>query len=195
MTEGTAVAEAPVNELGLTPELADAVVGTWAEDTETAYVIAPDRILDVLTHLRDAQGYDFLSNLTCVDYLGYGGKLRGDVSERLEIVYNLYSTRRGGGSVALHVRVPDDDTVPTATSVYPGANLQEREVYDLFGVKFDGHPNLRRILLWDGFHGHPMRKDWHEAYYEEDAKPFRSRHPKGDYEFHEDKLPWAKNTT
>ncbi len=195
MTEGTAVAEAPVSDLGLTPELADAVVGTWAEDTETAYVIAPDRILDVLTHLRDAQGYDFLSNLTCVDYQGYGGKLRGDVSERLEIAYNLYSTRRGGGSVALHVRVPEDDTVPTATSVYPGANLQEREVYDLFGVKFDGHPNLRRILLWDGFHGHPKRKDWHEAYYEEDAKPFRSRHPKGDYEFHEDKLPWAKNTT
>ena len=67
MTEGTAVAEAPVSDLGLTPELADAVVGTWAEDTETAYVFAPDRILDVLTHLRDAQDYDFLCNLTCVD--------------------------------------------------------------------------------------------------------------------------------
>ena len=195
MTEATAVAEAPANDLGLEQDLADAVVGTWAEDTEASFVIAPDRILDVLTHLRDASGYDFLSNLTCVDYKGYGGKLRAGISERLEVVYNLYSTRRGGGSIALHVRVPEDDTVPSATSVYPGANLQEREVYDLYGIKFDGHPNLRRILLWDGFNGHPMRKDWHEAYYEEDAKPFRSRHPKGEYEFQEDKLPWAKNTT
>ena len=195
MTEATAVAEAPANDLGLEQDLADAVVGTWAEDTEAAFVIAPDRILDVLTHLRDASGYDFLSNLTCVDYKGYGGKLRTGIDERLEVVYNLYSTRRGGGSIALHVRVPEDDTIASATSVYPGANLQEREVYDLYGVKFDGHPNLRRILLWDGFNGHPMRKDWHEAYYEEDAKPFRSRHPKGEYEFQEDKLPWAKNTT
>ena len=195
MTQAPAVAEAPANDLGLAPELTDAVVGTWAEDTETAYLIAPDRILDVLRHLRDAAGYDFLSNLTCVDYKGYAGKLRAGVDARLEIVYNLYSTRRGGGSIGLHVRVPEDDTVPSATSVYPGANLQEREVYDLFGVKFDGHPNLRRILLWDGFNGHPMRKDWHEAYFEEDVKPFRSRHPKGEYDFHEDKLPWAKNTT
>ena len=84
--------------------------------------------------------------------------------------------------------LPADDTVPSATPVYPGANLQEREVYDLYGITFDGHPNLRRILLWDGFEGHPMRKDWHEAYYEGDAKPFRSRHPKGEYAFHEDKL-------
>jgi NADH:ubiquinone oxidoreductase subunit D/NADH:ubiquinone oxidoreductase subunit C len=195
MTEATAVAEAPANDLGLEQDMADAVLGTWAEDTEAAFVIAPDRILDVLTRLRDASGYDFLSNLTCIDYQGYGGKLRAGIDERLEVVYNLYSTSRGGGSIALHVRVPEDDTIPSATSVYPGANLQEREVYDLYGVKFEGHPNLRRILLWDGFNGHPMRKDWHEAYYEEDAKPFRSRHPKGEYEFQEDKLPWAKNTT
>ena len=94
MTEATAVAEAPANDLGLEQDLADAVVGTWAEDTEASFVIAPDRILDVLTHLRDASGYDFLSNLTCIDYKGYGGKLRAGIDERLEVVYNLYSTRR-----------------------------------------------------------------------------------------------------
>jgi len=81
------VAEAPANNLGLEQDLSDAVVGTWAEDTEPAFVIAPDRILDVLTRLRDAHGYDFLSNLTCVDYQGYGGKLRADIDARLEIVY------------------------------------------------------------------------------------------------------------
>ena len=79
MTEATAVAEAPANDLGLEQDLADAVVGTWAEDTEASFVIAPDRILDVLTHLRDASGYDFLSNLTCIDYKGYGGKLRAGI--------------------------------------------------------------------------------------------------------------------
>ncbi len=195
MSQATAVAEPPVVDIRFEQELADAIVGAWAEDTQKAYMIAPDKILAVLRHLRDVEGYDFLSNLTCVDYKGYGGKLRNDVSERLEVVYRLYSTRIGGGPISLHVRVPQDETVPSATAVFPGANLQEREVYDLFGVKFDGHPNLRRILLWDGFNGHPMRKDWQEAYYEEDVKPFRSRHPKGEYAFHEDKLPWAKNTT
>lgn len=190
MNEATAVAANPFEQ-----ELAAAIVDTWAEDTHKAYVVAADKILDVLRYLRDIEGYDFLSNLTCVDYKGYGGKLRNEISERLEVVYSLYSTRRGGGPISLHVRVPADDTVPSVTDIFPGANLQEREVYDLFGVTFDGHPNLRRILLWDGFNGHPMRKDWQEAYYEEDAKPFRSRHPKGAYAYHEDKLPWAKNTT
>ena len=190
MNEATAVAANPFEQ-----ELAATIVDTWAEDTHKAYVVAADKILDVLRYLRDIEGYDFLSNLTCVDYKGYGGKLRNEISERLEVVYSLYSTRRGGGPISLHVRVPADDTVPSVTDIFPGANLQEREVYDLFGVTFDGHPNLRRILLWDGFHGHPMRKDWQEAYYEEDAKPFRSRHPKGAYAYHEDKLPWAKNTT
>ncbi len=190
MNEATAVAANPFEQ-----ELAATIVDTWAEDTHKAYVVAADKILDVLRYLRDIEGYDFLSNLTCVDYKGYGGKLRNEISERLEVVYSLYSTRRGGGPISLHVRVPADDTVPSVTDIFPGANLQEREVYDLFGVTFDGHPNLRRILLWDGFNGHPMRKDWQEAYYEEDAKPFRSRHPKGAYAYHEDKLPWAKNTT
>ena len=129
-----------------------------------------------------------------MDYSAYGGKARSGVSERFDVVYHLYSTTKGGGALPLHVRVPENETVPSATSVYPGANLQEREVYDLYGIKFDGHPNLRRVLTWEGFNGHPLRKDWKEAYFDDDAKPFRSRHPNGDYEWHEDKIPWGKNT-
>jgi len=173
----------------------DAVIGKWAEDTQEALVIAPDKLTAYLTYLRDRQGYDFLSSVTCVDYSAYGGKLRDGVDERFELVYHLYSTRKGGGPVVLHVRVPENETVASATGVYPGANLQECEVYDLYGIKFEGHPNLRRVLLWDGFNGHPMRKDWKEAYHEADTKPFRSRHPQGDYQWHEDKIPWGKNTT
>jgi NADH:ubiquinone oxidoreductase subunit D/NADH:ubiquinone oxidoreductase subunit C len=173
----------------------DAVIGKWAEDTQEASVIAPDKLTAYLTYLRDRQGYDLLSSVTCVDYSAYGGKLRDGVGERFELVYHLYSTQKGGGPAVLHVRVPENETVASATGVYPGANLQECEVYDLYGIKFEGHPNLRRVLLWDGFNGYPMRKDWKEAYHEADAKPFRSRHPQGDYQWHEDKVPWGKNAT
>ena len=172
-----------------------AVLARWAEETDPALIVAADKIIDLLTYLRDVEKYDFLSSLTCVDYLTYKGKLRKGISQRFDVVYHLYSTRKGGGHIVLHAPVAKNDTIASATGVFPGANLQEREIYDLYGIKFTGHPNLRRILLWDGFNGHPMRKDWKEAYFEEDEKPFKSRHPKGDYEHQEDKLPWAKNTT
>lgn len=172
-----------------------AVIGTWADDTEKAYFVAPDKLLALLTYLRDHEGYDLLSSVTCVDYSAYKAKLRTGISERFDVVYHLYSTSKGGGALCLHVRVPEGDTVPSATSVYPGANLQEREVYDLYGITFTGHPNLRRVLTWEGFHGHPMRKDWKEAYFEEETKPFKNRHPAIGFEWHEDKLPWKSNST
>ena len=192
-----AVAEAPVVDTSLPYHdgAPGAVIARHGEGADAALVVAPDRLIDLLTHLRDREAYDFLSNVTCVDYAQYKGKLRTGAGERFDVVYHLYSTEKGGGPIALHVRVPRNETVPSATAVYPGANLQECEVYDLYGIKFQGHPNLRRTLMWEGFQGHPMRKDWKEAYYEEDAKPFRSRHPGGDYVWHEDKLPWGKNTT
>jgi NADH:ubiquinone oxidoreductase subunit D/NADH:ubiquinone oxidoreductase subunit C len=202
MSEATAVVTAPPksapaidSNLPYNKAVPGAVIGKWLTETEPALVVAPDRLIDLLTHLRDKEGYDFLSSVTCTDYSAYKGKARAGVAERFDVVYHLYSTKKGGGHLSLRVRVPKNDTVPSATGVYPGANLQEREVYDLYGIKFAGHPNLRRILLWEGFHGHPMRKDWKEAYYEEDAKPFKSRHPNGGYVWHEDKLPWGKNTT
>jgi NADH-quinone oxidoreductase subunit C/D len=194
MSDAVAVAETTEQGLAFHDAVPGAVVGTWAEDTDKAYIVAVDKLIELLTYLRDKQGYDFLSSVTCTDYLNYNGKNRKGISDRFEVVYHLYSTKKGGGHINLHVRVPANDTVPSATSVYPGANLQEREVYDLYGIKFAGHPNLRRILLWEGFHGHPMRKDWKEAYFDEEAKPFRSRHPKGSYNLHEDALPWGKNT-
>jgi NADH-quinone oxidoreductase subunit D/NADH-quinone oxidoreductase subunit C/D len=188
--EATADSSLPYNDV-----VPGAVVGAWTQDTEPALFVAPDKLLPLLTHLRDREGYDFLSGVTCVDYSAYKGKARAGISERFDVVYHIYSTKKGGGPVRLHVRVPQNETVPSATSVYPGANLQEREVYDLYGIKFEGHPNLRRVLTWEGFHGHPMRKDWKEPYFEEESKPFKSRHPEGNYVWHEDKLPWGDNTT
>jgi NADH-quinone oxidoreductase subunit D/NADH-quinone oxidoreductase subunit C/D len=194
--EATVVAEAaPAIEHPLNEAVPGAITGTWADETEAALFVAPDKLLPLLRHLKEEESYDYLSSVTCTDYLGYGGKKRAGIEERFDVIYHLFSTKKGGGSINLHVRVPEGDTLDSATGVYPGANLQECEVYDLYGIRFAGHPNLRRVLTWEGFHGHPMRKDWKEAYFEEDAKPFRSRHPKGGYEWHEDKLPWGKNTT
>lgn len=172
-----------------------AVIGTWSVETDAALVVAPDKLIALLTHLH-GEGYDFLSSVTCVDYSAYKGKARTGIAERFDTVYHLYSTGKGGGPVRLHVRVPNDTlSVPSATAVYPGASLQECEVFDLYGIHFEGHPNLRRVLLWEGFHGYPMRKDWKEAYFEEETKPFKNRHPGGNYLWHEDKLPWKSNAT
>ena len=63
--------------------------------------------------------------------------------------------------------------MPSLFDLYPGADFQEREAWDLMGIKFSGHPDLRRILMWEGFNGHPLQKDWKEAFYVEDDKPFK----------------------
>ena len=198
----TTVADAPVKNDPVAAQsfpygnaVPGAVIGTWTDNGGASLVVAPDKLIALLTHLRDKEQYGFLSNLTCVDYLNYGGKQRSGVTERFEVVYHLYSTHKKGGHLSLRTRVPDGDTIPSATAVYPGANLQECEVYDLYGIRFAGHPNLRRVLMWEGFHGYPMRKDWKEAYFEEESKPFKSRHPAKGYDYHEERLPWGKNTT
>ena len=86
-------------------------------------------------------------------------------------------------------------SVPSLTPIWKGANFQEREVWDMFGIRFDGHPYLRRILLWEGFDGHPLRKDWHEPYYEEEHKPFKSRWPnaEGSTLKAEERVRWRGN--
>ena len=165
-----------------------------AEETDldgSSLVVAADKLPELATHLRDHEDFDLLSNLTAVDYLGYKGRTAED---RFEVVYHLYSTKKGGGPKVLRVRLPENNPVlPSLYGVYRGADLQEREAYDLYGFRFLGHPALRRILLWEGFHGHPMRKDWQEPYFEAESKPFKSRHPDGNYAWAEDRNPWGSN--
>jgi len=172
--------------------LADRIHQALGEGTVTAekdtLVVDPSRLIQVGEYLRDSQdlAYDLLSNVTGVDYLGR--------DPRFEVVYHLYSTSRGSGPLVLKARAPEEDPqVPSLTSVWPSADLQEREVWDLFGIRFPGHPNLKRILLWEGFHGHPMRKDYQEAYYEEPTKPFNSRWPGGQHEPAESKNVYSRN--
>jgi NADH/F420H2 dehydrogenase subunit C len=150
-------------------------------------VIASDKLIEVATFIRDELGYDHLTNLTGVDYIA---------QNEMEVVCHALNTRTGGAPLVFKVRMPRDNAVvPSLTSVWPGADLQEREVWDLMGIKFEGHPNLKRILMWEGFNGHPLRKDWKEAYYEQDAKLFDSRWPGGNYQRGEDRVPFADNVT
>ena len=146
-----------------------------SDDTREGYsgiIVDASLLPEVAKVIRDELDYDYLSSATAVDYFGLE-------EECLEMVYHAYRT---SGGPALVFKAQTDRThaeIPSVTPVWPGADFQEREAWDLFGIRFPGHPNQTRILLWDGFDGHPLRKDWREPYYEEEHKPFESRWPGG----------------
>jgi NADH-quinone oxidoreductase subunit C/D len=148
-------------------------------------VVDKSHLVEVAQAIRDELGFDYLSSATAVDYLG--------ISDHLEMVYHAYRTT-GGPALVFKAQTPRDNAeIPSLIDIWPGADFQEREAWDLYGIKFPGHPNLRRVLLWEGFNGHPMRKDWHEAYYEEEHKPFESRWPGGHVHRAEELNPYGKN--
>jgi NADH-quinone oxidoreductase subunit C len=135
-------------------EFGDAVVATRADRGDATAAVERARIVDVLAFLRedDACSFEMLSDVTAVDYLGD--------AVRFEMVYHLYSVARNH-RVRVTARVPESDpVVASVVSLYPSANWMEREVFDLYGIRFEGHPDLRRILLYDEFEGHPLRKDY-----------------------------------
>lgn len=158
------------------------------EDTRQGYsgiIVDRNHLVEVAQVLRDELGFDYLSSATAVDYHG--------ISDHLEMVYHAYRTA-GGPALVFKAQTPRDDAeIPSLIDVWPGADFQEREAYDLYGIRFTGHPNLKRILLWDGFNGHPMRKDWKEAYYEEEHKPLESRWPEGWVHRAEERNVYGKN--
>ncbi|MFM7075070.1 MAG: NADH-quinone oxidoreductase subunit C [Planctomycetaceae bacterium] len=121
---------------------------------QTRVVVPAAEAHGLLAALR-AEGFDLLVDVTCVDYLEYRGATR-----RYGLVYLLAST---GGGQRLTVRVFLDDpqpAIPTVVDVWPGAEWLEREVWDMFGIRFEGHPDLRRLLMPEAFTAHPLRKDY-----------------------------------
>lgn len=149
-----------------------------SQDAREGYggvLVNPTRLLEVAQYIKDVLGYDYLSSATAVDYLGEGNSS----SDHLEMVYHAYRTTGGSALVFKSETERDNAVLPSLTPVWMGADFQEREAWDLYGIQFSGHPNLKRILLWEGFNGHPMRKDWKEAYYEQEHKPFGNRWPEG----------------
>ncbi len=160
------------------------------DDTRQGYggiIVDKSRLLEVATAMRDEMGYDYLSSATAVDYQG--------IEDSMEMVYHAYKTTGGPALLFKAQTDRNNPVIPSLIDVWPGADFQEREAYDLYGIKFPGHPNLKRILLWEGFNGYPMRKDWHEAYYEEDHKPFESRWPDGWVRRAEEKNIYGKNVS
>ncbi len=145
------------------------VVRAGVDAGQVAVHIPAARLLDVMQFLRDdpACRFEQLTDVTCVDYLHFPGAV-----DRYGVIYLLLSlTHNHRLCVKCFVNDPDPQ-VPTATGVWPGAEWPEREVYDMFGIRFAGHPDLRRILTWDGFQAYPLRKDY----------PVRGRGEREDYE-------------
>jgi NADH-quinone oxidoreductase subunit C len=131
--------------------IGDAFLSAKDEVGEVSIDVARERVADVLTTLRDRFEYQQLMEIAGVDY--------PERPERFDVCYHLLSVTRNH---RLRVRVTTDEEkpVPTVTTVYPVAGWLEREVFDLYGVLFEGHPDLRRILTDYGFRGHPFRKDF-----------------------------------
>jgi len=119
-------------------------------DFATVYVPA-EQVVATCQALRDSLGFEVLAEVTCADYLPR--------APRYEVVYHLLSVSKRL-RLRLKVRVAADGTVPTVQPVYPGAGWLEREVWDMFGIVFDGHNDLRRLLMPEDWEGHPQRKDY-----------------------------------
>ncbi len=137
---------------------------------QTTIVVPKDKLHTVLKFLREDEqsAYDFLSDVTAVDYLNYPGVEK--TGGRFAVVYNMASTKFNRRFFVKAHLEPTLDTsgtaddpglhLPSACDIWPGAEWTEREVFDMFGIRFDGHPDLRRILLWEGFPAYPLRKDY-----------------------------------
>jgi NADH-quinone oxidoreductase subunit C len=121
----------------------------------TRVVVSRDQLLDVMRLLKEQQGFDLLVDVTCVDYLNFR-----DAKDRFGLVYLLASTATNERiTIRVYLNEPDLH-VPSVYSVWKGADWLEREVYDMFGIQFDGHPDLRRILMPEEFAAFPLRKDY-----------------------------------
>jgi len=153
-------------------------------------LVEPANLVAVAEHLRDAGPirYDYLTSLQSVHY-----------EDCIEVNYHLDSTANPGKLIELRVRtseVEGEGEVPSLIHVWRGADFQEREVYDMMGVRFAGHPELKRILMWDGYAYFPLRKDFLEPYYEGPTKVFDSRIEEGHGQhFRAEELnPYGTNT-
>jgi NADH/F420H2 dehydrogenase subunit C len=160
------------------------LVETVEAHGETTLVVDPARLVEAAEHLRDVEGFNFLSDIAAADYLGWGthgvagyiGTAAGrDLNApmtqgyqslprpkraRFSVSYHLLSVSDRPRRARLQVWVADGEPVPTVVSVWPTADWHEREAWDLMGIRFAGHPNLKRILMDDDWEGHPLRKDY-----------------------------------
>ncbi len=136
----------------LKENFADSLLGQAEFRGEHTVTVKKEALHDVLAHCREALGYDYLVDITTIDNTGR--------DPRFDIAYELYSYTKLN-----HLRIksstPEDEAAfPTVTDIWPTANWHEREAWDMMGITFTGHPDLRRILMWEGYPYHPLRKEF-----------------------------------
>ena len=128
-----------------------AIVEAWTDRKQVILVVARELLAEIAIYSRDDEKFDWLSDLTAVDW--------PKREKRFDIVLNMYSFEKNE-RLRLKVHASADERVPSVQGIWSTANWMEREVYDMFGVVFEGHPDLKRILLPDEWQGHPLRKDY-----------------------------------
>jgi len=160
------------------------IVPNPSPSAQHSLLVPPEAAVAVALYLRDAPGlrFDYCSNVTGIDWLVADDTSKAKLREMeedieqddhdgstkagyLEAVYHLYSMELKHGPVILRMRTGDRGkrvNLPSLTPIWRSCDFQEREIFDLFGIVFDGHPDLRRILMWDEFTDHPMRRDYVE---------------------------------
>lgn len=140
----------------LVAKLPSAIVSTHTRLGDDTAVVLGSHLLEVMTWLKEGLGYDFLVDVTAVDWLGQ--------DLRFEVVYHLRAMSTGNRlRIKVQLAQIEDGPapeVPSVVALWPTANWLEREVWDMYGIKFTGHPDLRRILMYEEFIGHPLRKDY-----------------------------------
>ena len=131
--------------------LPDTVLSAKEFAGQVTVTVAHESIARVARHLKDAEDFKYCVDVTAVDWK--------DRQPRFDVVYHFYSFSKNA-RLRVKCSAADGEDVPSIASVYLAANWPERETWDMFGIRFSGHPDLRRILTWEGFHGHPLRKDF-----------------------------------
>ena len=131
--------------------LPDTVLSAKEFAGQVTVTVARESIARVARHLKDAEDFKYCVDVTAVDWK--------DRQPRFDVVYHFYSFSKNA-RLRVKCGAADGEDVPSIASVYLAANWPERETWDMFGIRFSGHPDLRRILTWEGFHGHPLRKDF-----------------------------------
>jgi NADH-quinone oxidoreductase subunit C len=135
----------------LKAKFGDAIREAWIDRKQSILVVELKDLLTLARYFRDEEKYDFLTDLTAVDW--------PKREKRFDVVWNLYSFAKNE-RLRLKAHAAENENVPSVTGIWPVANWMEREAYDMFGIRFEGHPDLRRILLPDEWQGFPLRKDY-----------------------------------
>ena len=136
----------------LAQRVEDAVPGSVESWTDDTVWVEPASISQVAGYLKndDELDMEYLNSVSAIDYIGH-----------FELVYHLTSFRKGHkATMKSRLSGRENLTAPSVYHLWRGADFQEREIWDLMGVRFEGHPNMKRIMLWEGFQGHPLRKDF-----------------------------------